>query len=100
MHSVKKHKTDSFYVRLLVSIIHSLLNKKNRCKTKYVLCCGQCFICFDYQNKCNAILINRGYSGFYINTWFIFIEWYENKYFMNGGGHEWNMIIFIPQLYL
>jgi hypothetical protein len=31
-----------------------------------------------------------------INTQFIFIEWYENKYFMIGGTHEWN-IIFIPQ---
>jgi hypothetical protein len=49
--------------------------------------------------------IYRGYSSFFsINgirdfdgTWFIFIEWYENKYFMSGGSHEWNMITFMPQ---
>jgi hypothetical protein len=34
---------------------------------------------------------------FSIDTWFIFIEWYENKYFMSGGSHEWNMVIFMPQ---
>jgi hypothetical protein len=34
---------------------------------------------------------------FSINTWFIFIEWYENKYFMSGGSHEWIMVIFMPQ---
>jgi hypothetical protein len=51
------------------------------------------FYCFR-----NCSIIYRGYlSFFHINTGSIFIEWYENKYFMSGGSHEWNMIIFIPQ---
>jgi hypothetical protein len=42
--------------------------------------------------------IYRGYLSFFsINTGFIFIEWYENKHFMSGGRHEWNMIIFKSQ---
>ena len=32
-----------------------------------------------------------------MNMGFIFIEWYENKYFMSGNNHKSNMIIFIPQ---
>ena len=34
---------------------------------------------------------------FPINKRFIFIEWYENKYFTSGDSHEWNMKIFIQQ---
>jgi hypothetical protein len=32
-----------------------------------------------------------------IKTWFIVIEWYNNRYFMSGGSREWNMKIFMPQ---
>ena len=28
---------------------------------------------------------------FSINTGFIFIEWYENKYFTSDDSHEWNI---------
>jgi hypothetical protein len=47
-----------------------------------------------------TITTYRGYSSFSMNTWFIFIEWYENKCFMSGGSHEWNNVIFMPQYFL
>jgi hypothetical protein len=70
----------------------------------YIVCCNNTFITelcmpselwFTYVYLSLILadhyfsLIYRGYSSFSINTWFIFIEWYENKYFMSGGSHEW-----------
>jgi hypothetical protein len=34
---------------------------------------------------------------FSLNIGFIFIQWYDNKYFMSDGTHKWNMIFFVTQ---
>jgi hypothetical protein len=44
--------------------------------------------CDHIINKKNIYyIIYRGYLSFFHNTGFIFIERYENKYFMRGGSH-------------
>jgi hypothetical protein len=52
-------------------------------------------------NSINLVIKPQEYAediqGSFMNIGFIFIEWYENKYFKSGSSHEWIMIIFIPQ---
>jgi hypothetical protein len=52
-----------------------------------------------YEWRFNNLLnsLNIHVCSLKINTGFINIECYENKYFTSDGIRVWNMIIFIPQ---
>ena len=44
----------------------------------------------NYKTDCalDSVYI-EGYSSFFsVNTGFIFIKWYENKYLTNGNSHD------------
>ena len=52
----------------------------------YIDCCNE--LCSSYIEDIQV---------FSINTEFILIELYENKYFTSEDSHKWNMILFIPR---